>query len=177
MSIVELVSLVTPPSRPIGVGSPQGWLDVEKRLGGRLPSDFKQYIDTYGQGEILDLAFVESPFAWDAGDRWFSERSRILEYFRGALDAYGFGLQAWPEKGGILPWGSDSDGNYLSWKTSDSPEDWTTVVIFDRFGGYTSIPLSMTGFLCGVITGRVEVEWCCNFDPNKPDFVADWRFR
>jgi hypothetical protein len=74
-----------------------------------------------------------------------------------------------PEKGGILPWGRDENGNDYSWLTEGLPDLWKVVQNNVRGKGYALHECSMTGFLVGVLEGRIKP--LASDYPRPEDFV------
>ncbi|MDR2438238.1 MAG: SMI1/KNR4 family protein [Planctomycetaceae bacterium] len=48
MSLLKLLQLAPPPINPIYTGSEKDFLQIENQIGSRLPSDYKEYIQHYG---------------------------------------------------------------------------------------------------------------------------------
>ena len=53
--------LATVPPPPQGGGSGVDWPEVERRLGTRLPADYKLLIASYGEGSFDDFIWVLLP--------------------------------------------------------------------------------------------------------------------
>jgi hypothetical protein len=62
----------------------------------------------------------------------------------------------YPQKGGVLPWGSTDDGDRLFWLTSTNPNEWTVLINEVRSANFETFDYSMTGFLRAWIEGEVE---------------------
>jgi hypothetical protein len=75
LNLKDLIGLAPPPGSPVDTGSPDQWGEVERALGMPLPSDYKQFINVYGDGEFGDFLYVFNPFSgceqmnllWQAG--------------------------------------------------------------------------------------------------------------
>src|SRR5262249_7954133 len=61
-SLQRLIEIVPPPMSPVAPGSPGDWARVETELGVGLPSDFKEYIATYGAGKWASFFGIYDPF-------------------------------------------------------------------------------------------------------------------
>src|SRR3974390_1397674 len=61
-SLQRLIEIVPPPASPVASGSPGDWAQVESELGVGLPTDFKEYIATYGGGEWAGFFRIFNPF-------------------------------------------------------------------------------------------------------------------
>ncbi|MBX3481976.1 SMI1/KNR4 family protein [Phenylobacterium sp.] len=185
MSIGNLLRVVPPPERP-GDPFPGPWRDIEAKLGTALPSDYKAFVRAYGRGKFMGHIWIWTPRAWDPYDRLESMAPTVLKLFREDED---FTFPLWPEPGGLLPFGSTLDGDYLAWTTYGSPDDWT-VTVLDRGMGYQeahTYGCGMTDFLAGVATGEIgapafhpgilECEHLFIPNPRGPDPVVEigWR--
>ena len=143
-SLENLLRLINPPDSPADTGQPDQWADVERALGMPLPSDYKQFINAFGTGEFNDLFWVYNPFSsiesmnllWQAGVpeslEMDEELGRVYR-FDSILDHYysfrceypeDCPLPPYPEPGGLLPIGGDSNGGSMWWLTEGEPGVW-----------------------------------------------------
>jgi hypothetical protein len=176
---------VPPPETP---GDPflGSWRDIEAKLGTALPSDYKAFVRAYGRGQFMEYIWIWTPGAWAPHDRLESMAPTILKLLR--EDEY-FTFPLWPRPGGLLPFGSTLDGDYLAWVTDGSPEAWR-VTVLDRGMGFEEAHeynCDLTDFLAGVATGEIdppsfqtgmlECEHLFIPDPRGPDPVVQisWR--
>ena len=154
MSIENLLRVVPPPERP---GDPflGRWLDVEATLGTPLPDDYKALVHVYGRGQFMEYIWIWTPKAYDRYDRLESQAPTVLKLFR--EDEY-FTFPLRPDPGGLLPFGSTLDGDYLAWVTQGSPDTWR-VAVLDRGMGYQEVheyDCDVTDFLAGIATGEID---------------------
>src|SRR6266702_6234922 len=63
MSIERLKALVAPPVKAFEVGTLDQWQKVERELGTQLPSDFRDFVFTYGSGLFAQFYRVYNPFS------------------------------------------------------------------------------------------------------------------
>ena len=150
----ELRIALPPPNRPFFAAG--DWLAVETSLGTALPSDYKAFINTYGEGGINDCLVIQSPFRWIADGR--DVRQTWTNWASIYHDFAGYGANIpypiFPAPGGVLPFGSDGDVNWLSWRTVGEPDAWP-FVYYDRSKGCIEVPgLSATGFVLELVTQR-----------------------
>ncbi len=120
---------------PAGV-RPVDWESVEKKLGCRLPSDYKAFADTYGPGTCCDIHVVV-PRPGKAHDM-FGLVERVQEQVRAAdrraQATRGFGRReyeppVYPEPGGMISWGEAADGSVFGWGPSGpDPSKWGVTV-------------------------------------------------
>ena len=61
MTLASLTTILPPPAQPVETGSRDEWQAVEEDLGCVLPADYKEFIATYGTGDIDDFLQVTTP--------------------------------------------------------------------------------------------------------------------
>lgn len=146
----------------------RNWKDAEKKIGIKLPSDYKNFIDKYGTGGLDNFLWVLTPF--DEGYINLIKRSEII------LCAYeesktqsddGFVHDVYPNKDGIFPWGYTDNGDELYWKTNEDSGKWDIVVYPSRESFGYVYKMSLTEFLYKLIVK----ELICSAFPN--DFLLD----
>src|SRR5579883_19087 len=125
--IKNLTNLVPIPGSPRHAGTRQSWDDVEKRLGTGLPSDYKEFINLYGTGDLCDLFWILSPFKEPPENSLLGLLDSLLEpYLRGRTDfPERCPFPAYPEPGGLLPFGGTTNGDTAFWLTRGQPDEWT----------------------------------------------------
>jgi hypothetical protein len=173
VTLTSLRADLSPPPRPLESGSPEEWSRVEERLGSRLPSDYKEYIDTYGTGQINGLLWPHNPFA----------ANRFLNLFRLVADEVGAlrrrkdlsgdevcPYPLYPEPGGLLPWGLTDNGDVLFWLTKGQPDGWLVVVNGTRSPEYDEYDESMTSFLTKLVAGVIVSRFFSRFAEGGPTF-------
>lgn len=124
------------------------WADVQARLGHRLPTDYRSFVDTYGPGTFGDVR-ITAPGA-DGDMDLFALLNRKWEQVR-ALTRHEWDTPIYPEPGGIISWGETVGGYTCAWApTSADPDEWSVVVIApsQELNSYTFKPgLSFSGML------------------------------
>lgn len=163
-TVSQITELLEPPQAG---GSATPWQDAPAEVGFEFPADYRAFVDVYGGGSLNDELHVRVPTLRPgdlqpgfAGFVDFTTKGlgrSISEMRENALaldndEAYPFPIL--PEPGGLLIWGSTSNGDVCFWDTSAiDPERWTVVVfwlsagIWDRFDG------GMSDFLLAVLRG------------------------
>lgn len=126
-----LKSLIPPPDNAMFADS--GWSQVENQLGVPLPADYKEFISVYGSGSLQSFLHImnlsDSRIAFqEVVSVVFSQLSSYRE--AGKCGCY----KAFPEPGGLLPFASTDDGNYLFWRMDGNPDTWP-VAAFDFSSG------------------------------------------
>jgi hypothetical protein len=133
--ITRLKRLLPPPKMPQFVGTPGGWATVEKRLGLTFPEDYRQWVAVYGDGVIgskdsPDFFRIPTPFTPRDWNNFENVMKAHLDLYRDERQRAPTATPgpAWPETGGLLPFGSTSNGDVLYWRTRGAPAEWTVVI-------------------------------------------------
>ena len=174
MSIKALSKILPPPKSPVEAPRESQWLAVERHLGTRLPTDYKQLVGTYGTGKIDDFIWLANPFSKSMP--WFSWVCRTL----GGLSAVrqSGGKKAvphaiFPEPSGLLPWASSENGNVFYFRTAGEPDEWPTVVIEARGPRFDEVDDGATAFLAALLAKKhVSPVLPNSFPPNKHSFAV-----
>lgn len=170
MSLDELCKLIPPPAEPFEIGNKTKWSKVEKSLGTKLPSDYKDLVDNYGSGAMGGFYNILNPFGAESAGNLLH---RFKTYSKTLAEQHDSDPENWPyapfpQVPGLIPWGNDSNGNTYYWlvKPKTKPDDWTVVLndceTFEEYAG------SMTDYLVAVFKGKVDA-LAGNF-PGEGDF-------
>lgn len=155
MTIDRLCGVVPPPQNPAEAF--QGpWDPVEAQLGTRLPPDYKEFVRLYGSGYFMEFLGVGVPSVQNVNVRLEAKVPAVSDVFRamdGGLPKHPY--RYWPEPGGLIPFGSTDNGDYLLWLPDGAPEQWK-VVVWDRGGDFEVFDCDLTDFLAGVATGAIR---------------------
>lgn len=139
----ELTKVLIPPARPVATGTPDGWAAVEARIG-RLPGDYKRFIDTYGVGVINDWVWILSPFE-PAG------RGTLESRLTWHKESHALGLFE-DEPDGLIPWADNEDRGMCFWETEEpNPDRWTVLAMVED--DLHRWPENMTMFLLKILRG------------------------
>jgi len=115
---------------------PVDWEAAERKLGCRLPSDYKAFVDTYGPGTCCDI-HVAVPRAGQAHDLFgllervhgqvrAAERSRLASRGIGRTE---YDPPVYPEPGGMICWGEAANGLVFGWGPSGpDPGSWGVTI-------------------------------------------------
>lgn len=187
----RLTRLLPPPSEHVA-GVP--WHLSRPEIGLDFPSDFREFADRYGGGDVVrpDGRVSMSVFGLYSGERpWTDGRGfRALMtnqaeqiypafVFDDADEDYWGGTvyPVHPDPGGLLAWGtSPVDGDMLFWLTEDPDPDRWPVVMWAR-GPATTFRFEggMVEFLVSVLSGEhPEVTWLAD-SPLAWRMTNDWR--
>jgi SMI1-KNR4 cell-wall len=156
--IETLKVLAPPPEVPVAAGSADLWPGVEAELGTTLPQDYKEFITLYGYGEFNDLFEVMTPFHPDPRDTLVAAYPLYLESYNDGRDSMpeACPYPMFPERGGLLPMATDSNGNTMFWLTEGEPDRWI-LVHYDWRGGYvqTRYEMGIVSYLIGWLSGAL----------------------
>src|ERR1044071_813520 len=174
-SIERIVKILSPPEGAIEAGTNDQWQDVENRIG-KLPTDYKAFIQRFGTGSIDNFLWILNPFSKNQylnllekgkiiADATKTSRRKCPQYHP---------YSVFPEPGGILPFGSTDNGDMLFWRTeADDPDKWTIVIADSRAPEYEEFPLSMTDFLANILGRTIRSKiFPDDFPSEHPVFKA-----
>lgn len=135
------------------------WERVESKLGRRLPSDYKAFAERFGPGDFDGSIFVAVPRGFGPRLDFFGELERSIEILRSlAADGIPVPYPLYPEKGGLISWGSTIEGEVLYWRTDDAdPDRWPVILHAHRTDDWLEFQGSATHFLYALLTGETAV--------------------
>ncbi len=162
MSISQLTHILSPPDKPVEIGSPIGWKQVQERLGLILPAEYKAFIDCYGTGSFSNGILVYNPFAKNENinlfqvlDLHIQANRQLQKMAKGAwsiVDPY----RLYPAPGGLLPWGSTPNFEItFFWLQNGKPGSWSTIVYNLLQGEYEVWKFRFTHFLYKLLGGQI----------------------
>ncbi|TVO52632.1 SMI1/KNR4 family protein [Denitromonas halophila] len=157
MSIKQLQEVLIPPDEAIESGKGQEWGKITSKFGAPLPTDYMQFVELYGSGEIGGWLTVFNPFSKNPNisllEQFFCVLSSISEIKKEFPESCPYPLLF--EPGGLLPWGISIDGDIYCWSTSGSSGKWK-IVIIGRHSEPEEFQYSFSEFLSEAIKGNVE---------------------
>ncbi|WP_395142486.1 SMI1/KNR4 family protein [Armatimonas sp.] len=119
--IEELIRLVAPPAVPKNVPSVEEWELYEVALGCAFPSDYKQIINTYGNGWFANWIMLSPP-------------KNIVDNLKPLGELLGMSMSRWekpytfyPRENGLMHCGIDDGNSFFTWKTLGPPDSWTLI--------------------------------------------------
>ncbi|MHC6630149.1 SMI1/KNR4 family protein [Streptomyces globosus] len=151
-----LVRLCPPPGEPRAAVD---WAGAERALGTGLPADYKELVDTYGDGVFADAVWLLVPGSAHPDCDLLAQAAAREEILGGLweFEAKPAGLE---EAGArVLPWAYEEEtGAFLYWLAGPGrhPDEWT--VLYDEGRGPLWEPHA-TGcvpFLLAVLGGTAE---------------------
>ncbi len=129
------------------------WDSAERQLNTELPDDYKVYINNFGSAYVDKFLTIYNPFSQNPNLNLIEQTKIILEDYRW-LQAQGneqIPFPLFPDKDGLLPFGTTDNGDVLFWKTSGEPNQWTIVVNASRESLYDRFDENMTDFLTKIL--------------------------
>lgn len=171
MSLEKLKMILSVPDKIYGAGDISKWKEAEKELGSKFPSDYKEFISTYGTGGVCGFLWIYSPFSSNENLNFFMGSKEDNHAYFTSKQKFpdDFPQSLFPEEGGLLPWGVTDNGDVLNWITSDNPEKWSVLVYDGRSGDAFEYKNSLTEFLYDVLSENITC-------PLFPDDLLDIEF-
>jgi hypothetical protein len=161
MTAINLIQYLPVPSNPVETGSLTSWLDVESRLGLKLPQDYKAFINNYGTVVIADFLTVLNPFSERVQYNLFSKGEAMINIL---LEVHRLGdtvldnFTLYPHAGGLLPWGFTDFGHTLCWLTNGSPDEWNSIILEPRSLKYEVANTIMTGVILSITKKNAAIK-------------------
>lgn len=149
------------------------WTNIEHRLGFQLPLDYRELVDTYGQGSFDRFIWVLQPSSTNHNldmVRQRRERLAALRTLRDSGEPTPFGAEE------LAPWAITDNGDVCYWVISalDLPDEWTIAVNEARGQRWLSFEFGAAEFLVAVLSERLRVEvFPEDFPSRRPTFGAD----
>jgi len=131
------------------------WAAVEKRLGTRLPSDYKQLAEIFRNGAFDGFLSLYAPEDGVPGMD-FAEHAEYLARFStrngtGLWEPY----DIYPAPGGLLQWGTSEQADQYYWLTEgDDPERWPVLASEDIPDTWSRFDGSAAEFVFRMLTER-----------------------
>ncbi|MFJ9847206.1 SMI1/KNR4 family protein [Kitasatospora sp. NPDC101155] len=154
------------------------WELAPAELGVQLPSDYRAFVDLYGAVSLNGEWGVNTPTKHSSAYRspgglagWrFESDNGFREQVEGEDEFWDQDpTPVFPDPGGLLPWGRNSNHNHCCWLTTDpDPDKWPVAVFYD--GELDHFDGGFAEFVATVLTGGYakEDELLVRADP------ADW---
>lgn len=155
----DLVNLLPPPAAPLDYDP--DWLDRNQGvLRIELPADFVEFGKLYGSGQI------KSAYGWEVWSPFrptypqiVLEFARIWFIFKDAMEIDDVPFGIFPEEGGILPFASTDNGDWVCWITQGAPDSWTVIDMYNyEEGQYESFDMSFSEYWVNVLSRKIVLE-------------------
>ncbi|MBD2806964.1 SMI1/KNR4 family protein [Xenorhabdus sp. ZM] len=168
MCINNLTNVLPLPIYPNDNGQGEKWPLIDESLS--FPKDYIEFITLYGTGRINDFITIFNLFSEDDYLNFFRQKEWIIGDFQSLVesDPDYFPFILYPNENGLLPIGVTDNGDYIFWVVSSENSDlWHVAVIASRAPEVEYRQENLTGFLAGVLSGKIK---CMSF----PDcFLTD----
>ncbi|MFJ7067896.1 hypothetical protein [Streptomyces sp. NPDC101115] len=152
-ALQRLEKLLPPPSE----GTTIDWDAITVAYGTRFPSDYMDFLSTYGSGEIDGMLAIFAPATDpDLLVRCVS-RLPVDVLDLPEIDEWSDTHQAeLYDPADIMVWGETAEADVLGWITvNDEADDWP-VAVYTHGGEWTVFTCTMTGFLTRLLGGDFE---------------------
>lgn len=131
---------------------------IDRLLGVRLPSDYREFILAYPAIELDEFLRVYAPVPGleEGFVEEIHEELEILGDLYESGDDLSGGYAPYPAEGGLLPWGASLSGDTFFWKVATGDGDRWPVVVGGRNGDWWEFDGGVIAFLVGLIDGTIE---------------------
>lgn len=168
MTLAQLIEVITPPATPFEAFNGP-WETVEAELGTALPKDYKEFVRVYGAGQMMGFFGIDVPRSANINTRLEVQARLVGDIFRTMYDddedaPYWF----WPERKGLLPFGSTDNGDYLFWHMLGEPDEWRVVVWERGLQEFEALDCGLVEFLLQLATGKFIPD--AFYDDHEPVF-------
>ncbi|MEU6743019.1 SMI1/KNR4 family protein [Streptosporangium sandarakinum] len=171
-TVADLMEIIGPPTKP---ASAVDWAAIEAETGLVFPSDYKAWAARYADIQLNGFLYVNRPYGDGAAREYGIHRTGQLRSLIEEWDTIDLvddegretevpPFPLYPESGGVYPWGSTDNGDYLLWLTGPDPEQWTIVITDGKT--WWHYPGSLMDFLVGIMSRKVR---CPLFPEDFPD--------
>lgn len=169
MSLEFLTKLLPPPANPKSHGSDAQWSKFEQELGTSVPSDYREFIGSYGTGAINDFLWILNPFEENENINFIAASRYLMDAYSTLKEEYPeyYKHSVYPKRGGILPWGFTIDSDSVFWVTNDQANKWKVGVHDKMSYKFVTYDCNMSNFLSKIIDGQIS----CPIFPG--DFPGD----
>lgn len=131
------------------------WVQVEKKFGKELPSDYKLLISKYGSGSFGEFLYLLNPFSTLDGYDYFQHVQEILDAYKEMKKTENLDHDIYPSADGLYPFVVTDNGDVLYWKVSSGTEDWLIVLYNSRHWKYEEYSCGVIEFLLRWLSGNL----------------------
>ena len=134
------------------------WPLIEDNLS--FPSDYVDFINTYGSGRIAEFIVIFNPFSQNEDVNFFEQYKFILEdlNYLNESDSDYYKYQLYPKDNGLIPVGVTDNGDYIFWvvNSKGNSDLWGTAIIPSRSPEVEYSDNGLTTFLESLLANRVK---------------------
>lgn len=159
MPLQDLMLIAPPPQMRSQVGDDAEWSHLEGELQFQFPRDYKELIHTYGAGQFADFFGAVNPFCMSSNGptyrEWVGQRLQGIENAKRNYPHHSISFPAYPEQGGLFPWGYTDNGETLWWLMRGSNHNWPVVCTgVGCTNDYDLFDVCTSEFIAGWLTHR-----------------------
>lgn len=157
--IDDLAAVIAPPDNPRITISSENWLSIFAHFGTRLPQDFVEFHNRYGEGYFYSLSHKWSANLEVYGRDFYYKAPKRLTELRLVKEKRPkrMPLPLYWEPNGLLPWGRTTNDVDLCWRvTGDLVDGWPVTLVRSASGGVEEYNLTMSEFLREAINGGIQ---------------------
>jgi hypothetical protein len=157
--VEKIGELFAPPEKVQFGGTDAEWKAIERTMGTKVPTDYKQLIQRYGSVSVNRFLYFYNPFYPKKKNHPNWEEN--IELYRASFERY-HSLNKdtfppyWPVRNGLLPIGNTVNANHICWLTKGEPDEWTISVHEDRGWTFDHHEMGLAEFLYKRLTGEVN---------------------
>jgi hypothetical protein len=164
ISVDDLIDLAPPPELMVDRAPPIRWGEVEQRLDTALPEDYKLITTVYGSGILNDLFWLFNPFSQSVSLNLINQIERNTFEFSSHSEEYedmkafypnACPFPSFPEPGGLMPLGGDTNGGYAFWLTEGQADEWPLILYPHGFNEFERHSMRLVEFLVRWLSGRL----------------------
>jgi len=156
MTIETLIKISPSPASPNE--TPGDWVEVERKIGKELPSDYKSLIAKYGSGSFGGFLYLLNPFSKLEGYDYFQHVQEILNAYKKLKKTKNLAHDVYPSPEGLYPFAVTDNGDVLYWKIFSDPKEWTIILYNSRHWKYEEYFDGAVGFLLKWLSGNLGSE-------------------
>lgn len=123
------------------------WRRDEQAIDSTLPSDYENFMRSYGPGGIAGYLYIEPPMAVDGLQGMSVPEGDLLADMESPYPAF-------PEPGGLVYLGGDSDADVIFYLAEGNPDEWA-IVVRRRHNSYNDTGWRL--YRCGLVDFLVRM--------------------
>jgi hypothetical protein len=159
MFFEKLTKILPLPEIPVEKPDAEDWVRLDTEFC-KLPPDFKEFISSFGTGQVDNFLWILNPFSQNKFLNPLSQLELIRESFHIAEKDFGEKTPAlFPNPEGLLPFGITDNGDTIFFKTIGPSSEWSIVVTSPRDPEKDEFLCGFTEWLTGILTRKLKS--CC----------------
>lgn len=167
MYINKLETIMKPTNERTDNFTKEEWNEIELKLGIKLPTDYKEFINRYGIGSINNFLWVLDPFTPNSNLNLMEKGKEIREAYDILKNEFpkDFTHDMFPSDRGLLPCAITDNGDEIYWLTSNIVDEWNIIVYESRSSDYYEYNMGLAEFLYKILVKEIE---CLAFPDDFP---------